>query len=53
LHKFYKKKGFRQGLFPNAEQYYKQAFSLPLHPNLQLEDIDTICNIVIDCLSIV
>lgn len=34
LHPYYKNLGFKHGDFPNAEDYYSKAISLPLHPNL-------------------
>lgn len=34
LNPFYKKLGFKEGLFPESEKYAKEAISLPLYPNL-------------------
>lgn len=34
LQPFYKSRGFSNGDFPEAEKYYKEAISLPLHPTL-------------------
>jgi len=34
LQPFYQNLGFKQGDFPNAEQYYQRAISLPLFPQL-------------------
>jgi UDP-4-amino-4,6-dideoxy-N-acetyl-beta-L-altrosamine transaminase len=31
---FYANMGFKQGDFPNAEQYYREAISIPMHPTL-------------------
>lgn len=31
---FYQKMGFRAGDFPQAEQYYKEAISIPMYPTL-------------------
>ncbi len=44
LHPFYNKLGFNKGMFPNAEEYYEKAFVLPLHPGLEIEDIDYIAD---------
>lgn len=44
LNPFYQRLGFRKGHFPAAEQYYEQAFSLPLHPGLDMDDVDFICD---------
>lgn len=34
LQPFYRSKGFKDGQFPQAEEYYARAFSLPMHLNL-------------------
>ncbi|MBL4909647.1 MAG: UDP-4-amino-4,6-dideoxy-N-acetyl-beta-L-altrosamine transaminase [Alteromonadaceae bacterium] len=34
LQPFYQNLGFKLGDFPNAEQYYQQAITLPLHPKI-------------------
>ncbi len=42
LQPYYKKMGFKSGDFPNAEEYYKRAISLPIFPGLtkqQQQDI--------------
>lgn len=31
---YYQKMGFRHGDFPQAEQYYREAISIPMHPTL-------------------
>lgn len=51
LHRFYRSLGFCEGAFPQAEAYYNEAFSLPLHPGLELSDIDYICDQLIDVLN--
>ena len=43
LNPFYQELGFGEGMFPNVEEYYKKAFTLPLHPGLELRDIDYVC----------
>ena len=42
LHPFYRKKGFKSGDFPFAEDYYEKAISLPLYPKLSETDQDYI-----------
>lgn len=44
---YYQQLGFKWGDFPNAEQYYRQAISLPLYPGLS----DTQQQQVIEALS--
>lgn len=36
---YYKQFGFKQGDFPNAEQYYREAISIPMHPSLSDQDV--------------
>lgn len=38
--------GFGEGMFPNAEAYYDQALSLPLHPSMTDSDIDMVVRAV-------
>jgi len=38
LQPYYQELGFKPGDFPHAEQYYQQAISLPLYPDLSAED---------------
>lgn len=42
LQPYYEALGFKTGDFPNAEAYYDEAITLPLHPNLTLDEIDHI-----------
>ena len=44
LHPLYMERGFCQGMFPNAEAYYREAFTFPLHTKLDVEDVDHICH---------
>ena len=37
---YYQKMGFRPGDFPQAEQYYREAISIPMHPSLTTEEQD-------------
>jgi perosamine synthetase len=47
LHPYYQKKyGTGPGLCPAAEAAYEQILSLPMHPGLTDQDIDTVCNIL-------
>ncbi len=38
-HQYYKKLGFKKGDFPNAEKYYEECISLPIHPKLKLNQL--------------
>lgn len=37
---YYKAMGFQNGDFPEAEQYYREAISIPMHPSLTEEEQD-------------
>lgn len=37
-HTYYKKLGFTEGQYPNAERFHKETLTLPLYPNLTLDD---------------
>ena len=43
---FYRELGFNWGDFPNAETYYHQAISLPLFPQLSVDDLTYIADTV-------
>jgi UDP-4-amino-4,6-dideoxy-N-acetyl-beta-L-altrosamine transaminase len=47
LQPHYKSLGFKKGDYPNAEHYYQQAVTLPLFPDLTLEEVEQ----VVDTLS--
>jgi UDP-4-amino-4,6-dideoxy-N-acetyl-beta-L-altrosamine transaminase len=40
----YQKMGFRTGDFPEAEQYYREAISIPMHVNLTDEELQFVSN---------
>ena len=42
LQPFYKKLGFKKGAFPNAENYYQNAISIPIFPQLKKIDQEKI-----------
>jgi UDP-4-amino-4,6-dideoxy-N-acetyl-beta-L-altrosamine transaminase len=35
---YYQKLGFKKGDYPNSEQYYREAISIPMHPNITDSD---------------
>ena len=41
---YYQQMGFKQGDFPQAEQYYCEAISIPMHVNLTDEDLQFVAN---------
>jgi dTDP-4-amino-4,6-dideoxygalactose transaminase len=53
LHLFtaYRKLGYREGDFPNAERISRETVTLPLFPTLQLADVDRVCDAARDILA--
>ena len=41
---YYQQMGFKQGDYPEAEQYYREAISIPMHPTLTESEQDTVIN---------
>lgn len=37
---YYQQLGFKQGDFPDSEQYYREAISIPMHPSLTNQEQD-------------
>lgn len=50
-HPYYKKLGFENGMYPNAEKYYEHAITLPLFPLLTNDEQDYICDTLRDVLN--
>jgi len=46
LHPFYRKLGYRPGLCPQAEDYYKRAFTIPLYPAMSSNDRERVIEAV-------
>lgn len=42
MHPYYQKLGYNSGLCPQAEDYYKRAFSIPLFPAMSDEDVEKV-----------
>lgn len=45
-HPYYKNIGFKEGDFPEAEKYYREAISLPMYPDLSKKDQDKVVKIL-------
>lgn len=43
---YYQKIGFRKGDYPQAEQYYSEAISIPMHPSLTNEEQDFVAEVL-------
>lgn len=48
---YYQQMGFDVGQFPEAEQYYKEAMSIPMYPAMTEEQQDTVCSMLKSILS--
>ncbi|GAD87968.1 putative aminotransferase [Vibrio halioticoli NBRC 102217] len=51
LQPYYSKMGFSEGMFPESEQYYREAISLPMFPNLSAEQQVYIVTLLRDILE--
>lgn len=51
LHPYYQKMGFSRGDFPNAENFYKNAITIPLFPDLTADDQDTVIEAIKEVLT--
>jgi dTDP-4-amino-4,6-dideoxygalactose transaminase len=41
---YYQQMGFKQGDYPDAEQYYREAISIPMHVNLTDEELQFVAS---------
>ncbi len=48
LQPYYKRQGFSKGMFGNAESYFQNCLSLPLHQGLEETDIRYVCDKLAD-----
>jgi dTDP-4-amino-4,6-dideoxygalactose transaminase len=53
LHLFtaYRKLGYKEGDFPNAEKIGRETVTLPLFPTMELADVDRVCDAVAEVLA--
>lgn len=51
LQPYYRELGFREGRYPEAEQYGQDAITLPLYPKMSLEEQDYVVTVLKDLLS--
>mgnify|MGYP003349364523 CR=1 FL=1 len=50
LHQYYQNLGYKKGLCIESEKVYEQIITLPMFPLLKDEEINEICNIIINLL---
>ena len=48
---YYRQFGFKNGDYPEAEQYYREAISIPMHPLLSIEDQDRVVGALREALA--
>ena len=46
LQPYFRSLGFKKGMFPASEEYYKTAISLPIHPGLKKRDLIKILKVL-------
>ena len=51
LQPYYKRQGFSDGMFRNAENYFQNCLSLPLHQALNETDLQYVCDKLKDFFS--
>ena len=51
LHPFYKKRGFNKGDYPLAEQYFREAISLPIYTGLSTSEQDYVISMLSEALN--
>ena len=52
LQPYYQQMGFKAGDYPEAERYYREAISIPMHPSLTNEDQDYVVSSLLNALSL-
>jgi UDP-4-amino-4,6-dideoxy-N-acetyl-beta-L-altrosamine transaminase len=48
---YYRQFGFRDGDFPQAEQYYREAISIPMHPSLTDAEQDLVVEVLREAIA--
>ena len=48
---FYRRMGYREGQFPNAERIGHETLTFPLFPAMQMSDVDRVCDALRACLK--
>lgn len=51
LHPYYQQLGYKQGLCPESEKCYERIITLPIFPLLKDEEIDYVCNSLINIIK--
>ena len=48
---YYKNLGYGNEIIPMMDEYYKKAISLPIYPNLSIEEQNYVCEKVLEILK--
>ena len=48
---FYRKMGYREGQFPNAERIGSETLTFPLFPSMQMSDVERVCQAFQACMT--
>jgi len=48
---YYRELGFQEGMFPEAEHYYRQAISLPMFPSLNDDELNHVVTVLEEALQ--
>jgi len=49
---YYQQMGFKLGAYPEAEQYYHEAISIPMHPTLATEEQDFVVSSIKEAIGL-
>jgi perosamine synthetase len=49
-HPVYARAGYRRGMCPNAEKFYREELSLPIFPGITDEEVDRVAETLIEAL---
>jgi dTDP-4-amino-4,6-dideoxygalactose transaminase len=49
---FYLQMGFKQGDYPQAEKYFREAISIPMHVNLTDEDLRFVASSLLEAMGV-
>lgn len=49
---YYQQMGFKLGTYPEAEQYYREAISIPMHPMLTIEEQDYVASSIKEAMQL-
>ena len=50
LQPFYQEKGFKRGYCPEAEKYYSEVLSIPIHASLNEDELDRVISSLVEVL---